>query len=181
MSNFSESLKLQRKELNMTMQEVADLACISKSMICKIERDEVQPTLDVACRIARAVNKTLSEMLHAPQPTTIIHLPLQEQTLWEDVNHIKRRNVSPVFEGSKFEWLQFELPAFTAMTKYKTPKMFTVEKCVLVTDGVLHIHMDASEYILKPGDSLYFDAGVCHQFCNQDDKLVKFYVSILYL
>ena len=181
MSNFSESLKAQRTKLQMTMQEVADLAEISKSMVCKIERDEVQPTLDVACRIARSVQKTLSEMLHAPQPTTIVYLPQKEQAVWEDVNHIKRRNVSPVFEGARFEWLQFDLPPQTTMTKYKTPKMFTVEKCVLVKEGALYIHIEESEYILHAGDSLYFDAGIGHQFFNPADLRVKFYVAILYV
>src|ERR1700719_4409061 len=104
MSYFAKSLKKLRQQFELTMQTLADKAAVSKSMISKIERDEVQPTIDVAARLAKALGKTLSEMLHAPQTTNVVFLPRQQQAIWEDAEHIKRRNISPVFEGLKIEW-----------------------------------------------------------------------------
>ncbi len=54
MTYFAESLKNLRLKKNLSMQELADSAGVSKSMISKIERDTVQPTLDVAARLSKA-------------------------------------------------------------------------------------------------------------------------------
>ena len=180
MSHFAESLKSRRHALNMTMQAVADKALVSKSMICKIERDEVQPTLDVACRIARAVDMTLSEMLHAPQTQSVVFLPKQQQAIWEDLNHIKRRNISPVFAGLKLEWLHVELPAHTSSQKCLAMSVPGVEKYVLVVEGVLKVTVNDAEFIVEKGDSIYFEVGCAHQFANESDSCVEFYMVTNY-
>ena len=176
MSYFAESVKNLRQQSGFTMQALADKAHVSKSMICKIERDEVQPTIDVASRLAKAFGKTLSEMLHAPQTTQVVFLPQHEQAIWEDADHIKRRNISPVFEGLKIEWLQVELPAGALIRKYKSNKV--VEKYLLVTKGSLEIKIDQETFRLKKGDSLYFDASATHEFLNPEKETIEFYIVI---
>ena len=180
MTHFAETLKHRRQELSMTMQAVADKAGVSKSMICKIERDEVQPTIDVASRIARALDKTLSEMLHVPQATSVVFLPKGEQAVWEDSNHIKRRNISPVFEGLKLEWLQVELPPHGSVQKCMVMNAPGVEKYILVTTGVLEVRVNQAVFILEKGDSIYFDGGCAHEYCNKDNALVEFYLVVKY-
>lgn len=180
MTHFSESLKVQRQELNLTMQALADRALVSKSMICKIERDEVQPTLDVAARLACALGKTLSEMLHSPQTTSVVYLPHDQQAVWEDANHIKRRNISPVFEGLKLEWLQVELPPHTSMPKCIGASAIGVEKYILVTEGSLELHINQEIFMMQPGDSIYFDCSCSHQYFNHHNERVICFVLVKY-
>ncbi len=101
MSFFAERLKRLRQERQMSMQALADAAGVSKSMICKIESTEVQPTLDVAGKLAVALGKTLSEMFHSPQTPSVIQLTTEEQAIWIDAQNIKRRNISPILEAQK--------------------------------------------------------------------------------
>ncbi len=176
MSYFAKSLKILRSEASLSMQALADKAQISKSMICKIERDEVQPTLDVAARLAKALEKSLSEMLHAPHNTSVVFLPISEQAVWEGADHIKRRNISPVFEGLKIEWLQVELPAGVALRKCASSK--GIEKYVLVISGTLEIKVNQETFRLTQGDSLYFDASCHHEFSNSEAQTVKYYIVI---
>ncbi len=178
MSYFAESLKTLRQQLGFSMQVLADKAGISKSMISKIERDEVQPTLEVASRLARALNKTLSEMLHVPQTTQVVFLPRDEQAVWEDAQHIKRRNISPVFEGLKIEWLQVELPIGASLLKCLSANTPGQEKYILVTKGLLEIKIDQQVFHLKKGDSLYFDPSVPHDFSNAGKAILEYYMVI---
>ena len=180
MSHFAESVKALRQSLNMTMQALADKASVSKSMVCKIEHDEVQPTIDVAARIANALDKTLSEMLHNPQSSTVVFLPKEQQATWEDGNHIKRRNISPVFEGLKLEWLHVELPPFTAVQKCVAISVPGVEKYMLVTEGCLEVHVNNEIFTLRKGDSLYFDANCPHQYFNHQTIAVEVYILVKY-
>lgn len=178
MTHFAESLKLLRQQSALSMQALAEKAGVSKSMICKIERDEVQPTLDVAARLAKAFNKTLSEMLHTPQTMSVVFLPRNEQAIWEDAHHIKRRNISPVFEGLKIEWLQVEFPAGTFIQKCLPVTTHKIEKYVLVTKGILEIQVDTEIFLLKKGDSLYFEASCAHSFHNRGKETAEFYILV---
>lgn len=178
MSYFAESLKKQRLQLALTMQELADKASVSKSMISKIERDEVQPTLDIAARLAKALNKTLSEMLHAPQMMQVVFLPKSEQAVWKDAQNIVRRNISPIFEGLKTEWLQVELPPDTSILKCISSNVQGVEKYILVTKGMLEIKINQHVFRLTKGDSLYFNASANHEFFNVGKETVEYYIVI---
>jgi transcriptional regulator with XRE-family HTH domain len=177
MSQFSESLKKLRTEQSLSMQLLADKANVSKSMISKIERDEVQPTIDVAGRLAKALGKSLSELLHTmPQVTQIAFIPRDEQAIWVDGSGIKRRNISPVFEGLQVEWLEVELPSGASIRKCSPIKTMTETKYILVKSGELKIIIDEKNFTLKTGDSLFFESNSNHEFHNETDQSIEFYV-----
>lgn len=181
MTYFAEQVKKLRTSSGLTMDALAKTANVSKSMISKIERDEVQPTIDVAARIAKALGKTLSEMLHVTQKTQVVYLPQDEQAIWEDAHRIKRRNISPVFEGLKIEWLQVELPPLSNIIKCFVAGTPGAEKYILVTKGVLEIKINQEIYRMKKGDSLYFDANIDHEFSNPSKDVVEYYVVMKHI
>jgi transcriptional regulator with XRE-family HTH domain len=176
MTQFAETLKKLRTELDMSMQALADKAGVSKSMISKIERDDVQPTIDIAARLAKALGKTLSELLHTPQTAQIVFLPRADQAVWEDGAGIKRRNISPVFEGLKTEWLEVTLPPGTSIDKCINTGVKGGAKYVLVKSGILKIIVSAEEYMLKAGDSLYFDSNLAQEYHNESNEIVEYFV-----
>jgi transcriptional regulator with XRE-family HTH domain len=178
MSYFAESLKTLRQGADLSMQGLADKAGVSKSMISKVERDEVQPTLDVAARLAKALGKTLSEMLHAPQATQVVFLPAVEQAVWTDSQGITRQNISPVFEGLKTEWLFVTLPVSTSIQKCMALNVQGVEKFILVVSGHLEVKVEEQVFRLQKGDSLYFDACSLHEFYNIGESDVAYYIVI---
>ncbi|TAK77232.1 MAG: XRE family transcriptional regulator [Gammaproteobacteria bacterium] len=177
MTYFAERLKKLRTQLGLSMQALADQASVSKSMICKIENDEVQPTIDVAARLARALGQTLSEMLHTPQAAQVMFLSKDEQAVWEDAQQVKRRNISPIFEGLKIEWLQVELPPHTSTLMMKHMTEQKTEKFILVTKGTLNVKVGEETFHLKKGDSLYFDTGA-HEFFNPGKETAEYYAVL---
>lgn len=184
MSYFSDRLKKQRNELGLTMQALADRAGISKSMICKMERDEAQPTIDIAARVAEALGLTLTEMLHSPQKAHAILTSQKEQSTWEDAQHIKRRTLSPVFEGLKLDWLEVTIPPKTTLCKTdmrSDDRERKIEKYVLLKEGRLDVKVGQQTYHLQQGDCLYFDARIPHEWINHDEKnSAEFYLIIHY-
>lgn len=68
-SSFGRNVAQRRTWLSITREELASRAGISLSMLAKIERDEVNPTIVVAGRLARALNTTISALLEeSPEP-----------------------------------------------------------------------------------------------------------------
>lgn len=182
MSYFADQLKKRRHKLALTMQQLADRADVCKSMVCKMERNETQPTIDVAARVAKALDVTLTEMLHPPQKARALLITKKEQSTWEDTQHIQRRTLSPVFEGLKLDWLQVTVPPNTTLCKteiHNSENHNKIEKYILLTGGRIDITVSQQTYHLKQGDSFYFDARVSHEIHNPDQKqLAQFYLVI---
>lgn len=180
MTYFAKQLKNLRVAAGLSMQDLAERANVSKSMICKIESDKVQPTIDVAGRLAKALGKTLSEMLHATHNIKIQHITPEEQAIWTDPRGVSRRNISPIFDGLKMEWLQVELPPETQICKPSPMVSPNSEKYILINKGVLDIKINDETYILKKGDSFYFGAHMPHEFINSRRNVTEFFIVIKY-
>lgn len=178
MSFFAERLKDLRISAGLSMQELADNAGVSKSMICKIESDKVQPTIDVAGKLSKALGKTLSEMLHATHEVEILHITQDQQAIWKDPQGVSRRNISPIFDGLKMEWLQVELPPKTQICKPSQMISPNAEKYLLINKGKLEIKINNKTYTLNKGDSFYFGANIPHEFINNGKITTEFYIVI---
>src|ERR1700730_12856492 len=76
--SFASSLRELRKNRKATLQEMSVRAKVSRSMISKIERNEVQPSLNLAVRLANALRTTLPEMLRYDEYARVIKLTRKE-------------------------------------------------------------------------------------------------------
>lgn len=176
-NQFSKQLKQLRTDLGYSMQQLADRANVSKSMISKIERDEVQPTLDVATRLAQALGKSLSAMLETQTPDVALKIPLAEQSIWEDpVTHLSRRILSPSFPGAHIEWIEVILPGQTELNL--SPLKKGSEKYFLLVEGSLDIRVGEKLLCFQAGDSGYLIADQPHTFINPASQPVRYLLVI---
>lgn len=177
MSFFAEQLKRLRSEHDYSMQELADLAKVSKSMISKIERGEVQPTLDIATRLAQAFGKSLSSMLETQPESKIVKILRAEQSVWEDpLTHSLRRVLSPPFPEGKLEWLEITTPPQIKISLQPLKK--GSEKYILMIEGSITIEVEDQRFSLAVGDSGYFAAHHPHSFINSTSKNALYYLII---
>lgn len=61
--SLARSVKLRRKELGLSQEELADLAEIDRTYASQIERGIANPSLEVLFRISRALNMDLLKLL----------------------------------------------------------------------------------------------------------------------
>lgn len=177
MNLFAKQLKELRLQNNYSMQKLAELANVSKSMISKIERDEVQPTLDVATRLAQAFGKSLSSMLDSVAQTSVIKLRREEQSVWEDpVTHLQRRVLSPPFPDGKIEWLEVTIPPLSKIRLGPLAK--GSEKYLLVITGRLIVEVSEQLVELNAGDSCYFLAHFPHSLMNPTQENANYFLII---
>lgn len=59
-SNFSEVIHQQRRKLGWTQYHLADVACISRNMVNKVENDKTRPSLDLFNKLVCALGGKLS-------------------------------------------------------------------------------------------------------------------------
>lgn len=179
MTQFAAQLKNLRIEQNLSMQDLADLAKVSKSMISKIEAGNVQPTLDIATKLAQALGKSLSSLLETIPKTPMIKLAAGEHPLWEDPQtHSLRKVLSPPFPDVQLEWLEVTLPPKTELSLSALKK--GSEKYILVIEGELSVRMSEQTVTLSAQDSGYLTADLPHHFINSSAQPARYYLIIKY-
>ncbi len=61
-SKLAETVLAQRKQQNLTQQELADRAGINRSMLCRLENQEYMPSLDQLTRLANALHFDVTDV-----------------------------------------------------------------------------------------------------------------------
>lgn len=174
---FGKRLKQLRTEQSLTMQNLSDKSGVSKSMISKIEREEVQPTLDVAVKLAQALGKTLTEVLHeSAEQRQIIYIKEEDQPIWLDqTSKASRRIISPVFEGLKVESIIFSLPPLTSLGRFPPNP---AKRLLYMLEGHIRVIIEPDIYELEKGDSFYFQANVPYEVLNSGAQVASYLMVV---
>lgn len=183
-STLEQALGLQvrtiRRELDLTVSDLASAASISVGMLSKIENGLISPSLSTLQAISNALNVPISTLFSSfEEKRDCSYVPAGQGV------HIERRGTKV---GHQYELLGHALGGEVAVEPY----LITLsEEAVPYTGfrhaGVEFIHMLTGEvnyrhgdrtYHLKPGDSLLFDSAATH---GPEELLVQpmTYLSII--
>ena len=180
-SHFSKQLKSIRNIKGLSLTQLADKANVSKSMISKIERDEVQPTLEITIRLASALEQQLSEMLHPTNSADVVILHKQDRPTWvESGTNIARTMLTPAYQKAGLEMLHFKMPSHTT-TKMLPPMQNGCEKTIIMLKGKLELVLDNETYKIAAGDSIYFKANISREIKNTATAIAEYYMIIKYI
>jgi transcriptional regulator with XRE-family HTH domain len=171
-------LRAARRVRGLTLERLAERSEVSRAMLSKIERDERNPTVAVACRIAEALEVTLSQLLGLEEPREVILLPRAERKVFRDPKSgFERHLLSPTFPTKGVEFLMNVIPPGKRSGAFP-PHQKAVEEYLVVASGTLKAILDGKEYLLREGDALYFDAAVEHEFVNDGRGRCVYYLVI---
>ncbi len=180
MNYFAENLKCFRKKLEFSMQHLAELANVSKSLVSKIENNDVQPSLDVAIRIANALGKSLSDMIGENEPPLVLikRAEHQLQHLAKD-SHTICRLITPQEKSAESQIKHIEIPIDKAFTP--TPSFATKgTKYFYVLKGKVELIVECDSYILSTEDCLYLQPNHLYQVKNIAKKQSEVLIVMIY-
>ena len=155
--HLGDRIRILRKTQNRTLQEIADQSELSKSMISKIENNRTVPSVAAIVKIARALGTNISNLLEQEAGTRAIFTPQQESisklTLTE-----KGYSIFPFASGFHKKKMQPFL--FTAKKGEVVPHQLSHEgeEFIFIIEGEMAMKVGDTEYMLKTGDSLYFNS-----------------------
>jgi len=176
--NFSERTKQIRQEKKISLQELADLSGVSKSMISKIEREEKNPTLQVAAQIAEALGTTLSALLDEPKNQEVVIIKEDDRIIYHDeLTGFQRILLSPQFETTGIEFIKNIIPP-GAESPVFPPHRNGVKEYITVSKGKLSALIGDQEFKLRTGDSIFFQGNSRHQFKNIGNTECHYYLIV---
>src|SRR5689334_8863040 len=125
-----------RAARGLSASALAEVSGVSRAMIAKIERAEVQPTAALLGRLSAALGLTLSELVARAEDSGRRLARHEEQPVWTDPETgYRRRALSPV-SGGPLELVEVDLPAGVEIA-YPADSYAFIHQQIWVLDGSL--------------------------------------------
>ncbi|ADI12132.1 putative transcriptional regulator, XRE family protein [Streptomyces bingchenggensis BCW-1] len=154
-----------RHERGLTLQQLADAAEVSVSMLSSVERGQKAPTVLVLARIADGLGVPLAELVAEPEDSRVIVRRAADQDTVEEPGGWRRTILTPVVPGVNFEWIRTTLPPGCDAGRFPAYAPGSHE-FVVVESGTLRLTLAGRTVDLDAGDSVYFAADVIHGYAN---------------
>jgi len=175
---LAEEIRFHRKQLGLSLEALAELSGVSKSMISKIERSEAVPSTAVLSRLAEALGVTFSRLMSPATEREVLHIPASRQpVLRDDASGFRRRCLSPVLPGRGLDWVLNTLPPKATTGEFVAHRR-GVSEYIYVLKGKLSATIGELTFVVTEGDSLYFEADAGHSFTNIGSGQCEYFLVI---
>jgi transcriptional regulator with XRE-family HTH domain len=168
-----------RATRRLTLDQLADRAGVSRSMISLIERAESNPTAVILERIARGLGVPLAVLFDDP---TAVGSPIArhtDRTSWRDPQTgYLRRNLSPPNYPSAIKLVEVLLPAGAHVAYETGARDPGIEQQIWVLIGTLDVTIAGTTYQLAADDCLALRLDAPTTFHNPAATTTRYLVAI---
>lgn len=167
--NIGRNIRTIRTQLSMTQQTLANACGLSKGMISKVENGVVVPAIATLSKIAQAMHVKVSQLIEADN---------QQPSLW---------TINPFSNPEKFittsKGYQMFNPGVGLTDKMMQPILIYAtqektkphllshpgEEYIFIFDGEMTFTVGDTKYLMRKGDSLFFDSMQDHGISSVND------------
>jgi transcriptional regulator with XRE-family HTH domain len=176
-SALGERIRLERLRRRLSLEQVAERAHVSRSMLSAVERGAKVPTLLVFDRIATALDTSIARLMSEEQSARVIVLRQADQELAREPAGWERRILSPVLPGVEFEFMRTTIGPGVDAGAF-SPHAPGSREYVAIECGTLLLTIDGTPYHLHVGDSIYYAGDCVHAFMNPGKKPCVYYLAM---
>lgn len=172
------NLKRVRELRRMSLDSVAKLSGVSKSMLGQIERGDVNPTISTVWKIANGLKIPFTELVNRPESEYEV-IPIEDvQPLLEDSGHYRNFPMF-LFDGSRrFEILYIEIDSGSHLESEPHPE--GTQEFITIFSGNLTVQVDDKVLSVEGSGSIRFKADRPHLYKNNDKELCRLSMVIYY-
>jgi transcriptional regulator with XRE-family HTH domain len=164
-----------------TLDRLAELSGVSRSMISLIERGETSPTAAVLNKLADALGVTLAS-LFAEETRDVSELPLArlaDQPVWTDpASGYVRRQLSPGGYASPIELVEVTFPPGETVAFENVVRHAVTHQQVWMLEGEMKITVGEKTWHLRAGDCLAMVLDQHVAFSNPTRKPARYAVAL---
>jgi len=155
-----------RKQQNYSLREFGEKISASASFLSQVEKGKISPSLSKLKDIANALNTTIGLLIgetdhHSDNP--VIKMADRKHTdhLGTGI-HVELLSSPDPYRQMEPFILRLDAKASSGQQQQHFGQVF-----VYLFRGKLKISLNLKNYILKEGDSMYFNANIPHSFTNE--------------
>lgn len=174
-NSISKNLKQIRKKRGLTLENLAEISGVSKSMLGEIERGGTNPTILVLWKIAEGLRIPLTRLIKEEELDYTIVRERDLKVIDEEVEYCIY-SVFPYYNLHKSEILKLEIAPHSKLSN--SGHMNGVDEYIFVVKGNVNLILDNEEFVLNEGDSIRFKGERSHKFINCHDS-TAYLINIL--
>ena len=173
-----------RKKGGLVLQDLSDRSGLSKPLLSQIEKEIVSPPIATLLKISKALNTNISFFFQNDGPEEKIVVVRRDESKVIDSRYFGREE-----SGYYYEALAFKKPKKymePLLVEFKRKKVDQLsyfshdgEEFIYLLEGTLEFRTENQQYILRPGDSLYFESSIPHAYRALERKNAKA-LSVIY-
>ena len=169
-----------RKQKSWTLDQLASLSGVSRSMLSQIERGVANPTLGVTHRIAQAFGLTLGQLVESSSPRQEIDVIRASDRghLFRDDDQCCIRTLSPLHLEKDVEFYEVRLKPHGTLKS--APHFAGTREFLTVQRGAVRVKSGKESMELEAGDSAHYSADVTHQISNPDQEDSILFLVVIY-
>ena len=161
------NLKRIRQERNLTLEDLATLTHVSRSMLSEIERCSKSPTISVLEKICEGINVPLVRLTHTktPQVAVVTNDTVKHYSAWEGFE------LFVLFEfdtNKKFEIFRHVIAPHSERVSESHDS--ALREYLICTRGIFSVQVGDETFHLKEGEAIQFLANCRHKYMNQTDQ-----------
>lgn len=165
-----------RAELGLTLEAVAAGAGVSRAMVSRIERGEVNASAVVLDRLANGLGLTLSALFSREAASPLARR--DAQPVWRDpATGYHRREVAPLVADAPARLVEIVLPAGAEVAFPPQPGR-PLRQLLWLLEGEVEVETAGTVHRLAPGDCLAMRAGAGNTFRNPTDRAARYAVVL---
>jgi XRE family transcriptional regulator, regulator of sulfur utilization len=177
-SVIAENLKKLREERRLSLDNLAKLSGVSKSMLGQIERGEVNPTVSTIWKISNGLKISFTQLMSRPETDIEIVEKSDIQPFVEDGGRVRNFPVFPFDSKRRFEMYALELDSEGHLEAEAHPS--GTQEFLTVFAGAVTVTVNGADIVIASGDSLRFMADTPHTYRNAGSALCSLSMVIYY-
>ena len=159
-------LRAKRRELGLTLKDVAKGAGLSVGFISQVERGLAAPSLSSLVSISRVLKTEIGAFLQQPRARASYTRHGQRQTYTIEGQTVSYERVSSSFGGQTMHSVIIHMPP-----GYRSePITHEGEEMEFVLEGTVTSELDDRTVVLHAGDSVHHPSSMRHCLWNHTDK-----------
>ncbi|MGG1657968.1 helix-turn-helix domain-containing protein [Brevibacillus sp. NRS-1366] len=167
-----------RKQRQLSLDKLADITGVSKSMLHQIERGDTQPTVTTVWKIATGLNISFSSLLKEDEAVVSIATRKEFPDVTEDNGKCKVYLLFPFDPQTRMEI--FTLVLRPTCNYISSPHNDGVQEYITVVSGSFRLQISDESFALQEGQAIRFAGNVQHQYINNSDEDVTIQVVMYY-
>ncbi len=172
------NLKKLRGDRRLSLDNVAKLSGVSKSMLGQIERGEVNPTVSTVWKISNGLKISFTQLMSRPETDTEIIDKSEIQPLVDDNGKFRNFPVFPFDSKRRFEMYLLEIDSGGQLEAEAHPQ--GTQEFITVFSGEVSITVNGEDFDIKKGNSIRFKADGPHAYTNTGDGICSLSMVIYY-
>lgn len=159
-------IRERRKELKLTLQELADMTSLSVGFLSQVERNQATPSLSSVINIVQALGLSVNDLVRAPAGQGNVTRANERGLFHIEGSDVSYARLSANFEDQKFNAVEVVLPPGCQAESL----VHDGEEFIYVLEGNISMSLDGVEHELGPGDTIHFPSSIRHRWHNASNK-----------